>query len=148
MLILEGSIEILENHQKHEKVVHAQGFFDHVAGKKFQGYLRAPDEIDAEIEDHRQAHPNEAPNGRFFDGHSVSFAVKNPQIEGEHAEDKYVEANPEKHPFRIHEPYSCKKPKKTVWCAAAKLASAREKNQRKELLNAEDLKKRSSYVRG
>ena len=67
MLVFGRRGKVLKDHQKDEQIVDAQRFFDDVTGEKFQRLLLAPREIEAQVEKHREGHPNHAPGCRLFD---------------------------------------------------------------------------------
>jgi hypothetical protein len=85
VLVLAGRAEILKDHQKHEQVIDAQGFFDDVSGEELERFFGSPRVIDPNIEDHRQADPDNTLNRCFLDRNGVGFAVENTQIQSKHA---------------------------------------------------------------
>ncbi len=96
MLVLARRIEVLKDHQENEEIIHAQRFLDDVTCQKFERLLLSPAEENTQIENHRQRDPNHAPDRGFLDGDSVSFAVKDAEIEGKHAQDKDIKGDPKK----------------------------------------------------
>src|SRR5215467_1875899 len=46
VLIDGGGREILKNHEKDEQIIDTKGFFDNVAGEKFESFLLSPKKID------------------------------------------------------------------------------------------------------
>src|ERR1700739_3168941 len=88
-------LEGAEDHKKDEKIVHAERFFDDVAGKIFQPALRpmpVPDEI---AESDRQGNPCDAPKRGFTNVDLAGSAVEYTQVQGDDEEDKKIEACPQ-----------------------------------------------------
>src|SRR6266540_4972862 len=110
MLVFRRHAEVAEDQDEHEDIVDAEGLFDQVASEECQrgGAVRVlagwhkilPEEIDAEIEEHRQRDPDRAPDRRLTHRDSVRFAVEYAQVERQQGQHEYIKANPQ--PDRSH----------------------------------------------
>jgi len=96
-------LEVIEDEEKYEEVVDAEGFFDQVACEELEGRTWAHGEVDAHIEDHRLGDPGGAPDQRLPHREGVTLALEDAQIEREHRQDIGVEAHPWKQAV-AHEP--------------------------------------------
>ena len=77
-----------KDEHEHKNVVHAQRVFDEIAREKFKTALRALVVKDDAGKEHRERHPDAAPEPRFSIFNCVSFAVEEPQIEAQHSENE------------------------------------------------------------
>ena len=109
VLVFARDIEIGENHNEHEDVIHRQSLLDDVAGKKLQcaplGRLKRVESrnrqeslavlqavnrefMESEAENHCHRHPDDTPSERLAESHLMRLAVKNSEVERKHDEDK------------------------------------------------------------
>ena len=54
MLIDRRSREILKNHKKNEEIIDAKGFFDDIAGEKFESFVLSPNKVDSQVKNQGQ----------------------------------------------------------------------------------------------
>ena len=76
MLLRARHFEIAEDEQEDEQIIHAERFFDDVAGGKLQRLLAAFCETDQHAEPDCQPHPEQCPEQRFSDSHFPRLAAK------------------------------------------------------------------------
>jgi hypothetical protein len=68
-LLYRLDFKIGEDKKKYEKIIDAEGFFNDVAGEKFQRFLFPKSEIDADIHQQRKHNPKDAPDNCLSNGH-------------------------------------------------------------------------------
>src|SRR5690606_22457451 len=87
--------KVVEDQDKHKKVIHTERFFDQVAGQKLHRGLFPPPIIDYYIKYQCQGNPEETGPQSFLDFNFVGFAVEYEKIKSQHQEDENIEYNPE-----------------------------------------------------
>ena len=70
-------MKISKYQDKYEKIIHAQGFFYNIRGKKFESELFSEPEIDQNIKNHCQSDPYTTPYRRLLYCYFMGFFVKN-----------------------------------------------------------------------
>ena len=95
VLVFIGNFEIAEDEQKHEKIVHAQREFDHVAGDELQSLRPAVPEQFEYGEPGCQCDPNRRPGKRLPKADAMGPAVEHTQVDHQHGQHEQVEEDPE-----------------------------------------------------
>ena len=94
VLVLEWDGKVGEQEGEDKNVVHAQRFFNHVAGKKLH-CLESPEKMpDTQVENECESNPNRRPDQRFLQCHHMRFSMKNAEVECEHEQNKGIKGNP------------------------------------------------------
>ena len=96
MLITGIDAKILEDQQKNENVVQAEGFFDDVAGEKLEAGPAAMRNENPRAKTERKRDPCRALDRRFAHRDDVRAPVKQSQIEHQKERDAGVEGDPER----------------------------------------------------
>ncbi len=88
--------ECAKDHQEKKQIVHAESFFDQVAGKEFEGRLGAAKIKHSEAKDNRNRDPTETGERRFASFNFVRVTVEDAQVQRERNNDEEIERNPVK----------------------------------------------------
>src|SRR4051812_40341976 len=97
MLVLLGNLEIREDENEDEDVVHRERVLDEITGEKFESGLFPHHVVNAGGKGEREHHPHDAPGRGGLYGSRVRFLVKDYEIEKEYGENDGVEADPSPH---------------------------------------------------
>src|ERR1700683_1956290 len=95
MLVLVGNGEKVEDQEKNEKIVDAQGNFENITGNEFQRNLASLPEIKQNREPGSQGNVDRAQAERSAKADNVARAVEEAKIGQQHAQREKVEENPE-----------------------------------------------------
>jgi hypothetical protein len=95
VLVLRRHLEVAEDQQEDEQVVHAQRLFDHIAGHELQRSPRPVPEIDQHGEARGQRDPEGGPADRLPHPDDVRVTVEDEQVQHHHQQDEGVEGDPE-----------------------------------------------------
>jgi hypothetical protein len=95
VLVGRRHLEGTEDEGENEEVVDRERLLDQIAGQELDRRLRAPEEIEPEVEEERERYPDRAPRRRLAPGHGVRLAVEDSDVQGEKEEDEEVEGDPE-----------------------------------------------------
>src|SRR5260370_8587533 len=90
--------ECAKDHQEKKQIVHAESFFDQVAGKEFEGRLGAAKIKHSEAKDNRNRDPTETGERRFASFNFMRGTVEDSQAHPERNNDKAIEPTPVKGP--------------------------------------------------
>jgi hypothetical protein len=94
VLILGGHREIVEDQEKDEKVVDAEGLFQEVAGQELGAFNRAHLPVDPAIEGQPEGDPERAPPDRLAHRRFVGLAMEDAEIQRQQQKNKKGEAAP------------------------------------------------------
>src|SRR5690606_28794345 len=86
-----GDGKLGEQQGENEQVVHAEGFFNEVAGEKLQARLRRKAPVNVGVEAKGDKNPHGAGDGGFPDSNPMGIAVQDEKVEGKHADEEDVE---------------------------------------------------------
>src|SRR6266852_5875239 len=100
VLVMSLHREVFEQQHKNEQIVHAERFFNQVAGEEFQRRSPAVPVQQAEVEPERHHHPDHAPGPRLADRDDVRPAMEYTEVQRQHEQHEDVESDPE--PERAH----------------------------------------------
>lgn len=94
MLVFGRDLEVGENENEDEDVVHAQAEFDDVGGEKLLGGHGSTPRPDECVKREGQRHPHGTPAKGFLEFHFVGIALKYAEVDREHRGDKREKAGP------------------------------------------------------
>ena len=94
VLVARLDLEVGEDEDEHEDVVHAEAELDQVAGEKLLGGFGSAPLPEQPAETEGKRHPDAAPREGLFHADDVRLALKHPQIEGEHCGDEGEKSDP------------------------------------------------------
>ena len=87
--------EIRKQHQKNKKIIHAQRFFDEVAGEKLQRRFFASVMRDQTGKTDRQRNPHRTPTDGFSETDRPRSPVKHAEVERQHSQHQHTENRPQ-----------------------------------------------------
>src|SRR5262249_26473703 len=103
MLVDRGNGEVAKDDQEDEQIIDGQRFFDQVASEEFDRFIGArvrfvgmpevPESPNSGGKQASHANPDDTPNRRLAHGDDVRPTLQDAQIEGEHEDDEYMEAD-------------------------------------------------------
>ncbi len=93
-LELGRNLEVAENDNKHKDVVHAQGIFDKVTGKKFDGFFVPKLRVDPTVEAKRKCNVAGRRPKSFANRNLPCLAMKYSEVRCQDGEDEKSESNP------------------------------------------------------
>src|SRR5712692_4734260 len=94
VLVSGVDMEIREDQQKNEDVVYAEGFFNQVAGEKFEAGSAPVREENPDSKSYRQRHPCRAFERRLANRNRMGAPVEQPQIEQQDHRHANIERDP------------------------------------------------------
>src|SRR5882672_1739639 len=93
-LVLLRNGKVPEYHEKDEEIVHTEGEFEYIACDEFKRDLSPLPEKDHACKSHGEGDPHGAPGEGFSRAHHAAAALKDEEIQHQHAQREQIEENP------------------------------------------------------